>query len=55
MNIANYIGGTNEIFNFKRYDTEKRGILSKLEPMIDDIIGGLIAGIMTRVYDNLYD
>ncbi len=51
MNIANYIGGTNAIFNFRRYDTEKPGILSRLEPMLDDIIGGLIAGIMTKVYE----
>lgn len=51
MSIANYIGGTNAIFNFRRYDTEKPGILSKLEPMIDDVIGGLIAGIMTKVYE----
>ena len=51
MSIANYIGGTNAIFNFRRYDTEKPGILSKLDPMIDDVVGGLIAGIMTKVYE----
>ena len=51
MSIADYIGGTNAIFNFRRYDTEKPGILSKLDPMIDDVVGGLIAGIMTKVYE----
>jgi alpha-ribazole phosphatase CobZ len=51
MSIANYIGGTNAIFNFIRYDTEKPGILSNLDAMIDDIIGGLIAGIMTKIYE----
>lgn len=51
MSIANYIGGTNALFNFKRYDTEKPGILSKLDPMLDDIVGGLIAGIMTKIYE----
>jgi alpha-ribazole phosphatase CobZ len=51
MSIANYIGGTNAIFNFRRYDTEKPGILSSLDPMIDDAIGGLIAGIMTKIYE----
>lgn len=51
MSIANYIGGTNAIFNFRRYDTEKPGILSKLDSMIDDAMGGLIAGIMTKVYE----
>lgn len=51
MSIANYIGGTNAIFNFRRYDTEKPGILSKLDSMIDDAMGGLIAGIMTKIYE----
>lgn len=51
ISIANYIGGTNAIFNFRRYDTEKPGILSKLSPVLDDIIGGLIAGIMTKIYE----
>jgi alpha-ribazole phosphatase CobZ len=51
MSIANYIGGTNAIFNFRRYDTEKPGILSKLDPVLDDTVGGLIAGIMTKIYE----
>ena len=51
MSIANYIGGTNAVFNFRRYDIEKPGILSKLDPMLDDIVGGLIAGVMTKVYE----
>ena len=51
MSIANYIGGTNAIFNLKRYDTEKPGILSKLDPILDDIVAGLIAGIMTKIYE----
>ena len=51
MSIANYIGGTNAIFNFRRYDTEKPGILSKLDPILDDIVGGLIGGIMTKIYE----
>jgi len=51
MSIANYIGGTNAIFNFIRYDTKKPGVLSELDPMLDDIIGGLIAGIMTKIYE----
>lgn len=51
MSIANYIGGTNAIFNLKRYDEKKPGILSKLDPMLDDVVAGLIAGIMTRVFE----
>ncbi|MBW2975047.1 alpha-ribazole phosphatase CobZ [Candidatus Woesearchaeota archaeon] len=55
MNIANYINGTNAIFEFYRYDRKKPGILSKLDPFIDDIIGGLIAGIMSRIYEDIFD
>lgn len=51
INIANYIGGTNAIFNLIKYDTKKPGILSKLAPMIDDIVAGLIAGVMTKLYE----
>ena len=51
MSIANYIGGTNAIFNLIQYDTKKPGILSELDPILDDIVAGLIAGVMTRIYD----
>ena len=51
MSIANYIGGTNAIFNLIRYDTKKPGILSELDPILDDIVAGLIAGVMTKVYE----
>lgn len=51
MSIANYIGGTSAIFNLIRYDTMKPGILSKLDPILDDIVAGLIAGIMTKLYE----
>jgi len=51
MSIANYIGGTNAIFNLIRYDTKKPGILSKLDPILDDIVAGLIAGVMTKLYE----
>lgn len=51
LNIANYIAGTNAIFNFYKYDNEKPGVLSQLEPMLDDIIGGFVAGIMTKLFE----
>ncbi|WP_161490747.1 phosphatidylglycerophosphatase A [Methanonatronarchaeum thermophilum] len=54
MEIAQYIGGRNALFNFVRYDKEKPGILKKLDNndiFLDDVIGGLIAGCMTRVYE----
>ena len=49
--ISNQIAGTKAQFNFVRYDMEKPGILSNLGPMIDDIIGGLIAGCMSKVFE----
>jgi alpha-ribazole phosphatase CobZ len=50
IQIAEYIGGKNALFNFFRYDTHKPGILAKLPPFQDDAYGGLIAGCMTRAF-----
>lgn len=49
--IANQIAGTKARFNFKRYDEKKPGILSHLGPMVDDIFGGLIAGCMSKIFE----
>ena len=49
--ISNQIAGTKAQFNFKRYDENKPGILSSLGPMIDDIIAGLIAGCMSKIFE----
>jgi alpha-ribazole phosphatase CobZ len=49
--ISNQIAGTKATFNFKRYDEEKPGILSKLDPMSDDIFAGLIAGAMSKIFE----
>lgn len=49
--IAEYIGGKKALFNFMRYDTEKPGILSKLGIFLDDAVGGLIAGCMTKLFE----
>ncbi|OWT33206.1 phosphatidylglycerophosphatase [Methanobrevibacter sp. 87.7] len=49
--IANQIAGTKARFNFKRYDDAKPGILSSLGPMVDDIFGGLIAGCMSKIFE----
>ncbi|MDR2623117.1 MAG: phosphatidylglycerophosphatase A [Methanobrevibacter sp.] len=49
--IANQIAGTKATFNFKRYDENKPGIISKLDPMTDDIFAGLIAGAMSKIFD----
>jgi alpha-ribazole phosphatase CobZ len=49
MNIAEYIGGKKALFNFFYYDTRKPGILSRLGVFMDDAIGGLIAGCMSKM------
>ncbi len=50
MTIANYVGGTNGIFEYMRFDRAKPGVLKKLGPVMDDIIGGLIGGVSSRMY-----
>jgi alpha-ribazole phosphatase CobZ len=50
MTIANYIAGARGVFEFIRYDQIKPGILRKLGPIANDAIGGLIAGVSSRVY-----
>jgi alpha-ribazole phosphatase CobZ len=49
LDIAEYIGGKKALFNFIYYDTRKPGILSRLGVFMDDAIGGLIAGCMTKI------
>lgn len=51
MAIANQIAGTKAIFNFKRYDELKPGILSTLGPMLDDVFAGLVAGCMSKIFE----
>jgi alpha-ribazole phosphatase CobZ len=50
MTIANYIAGAKGIFEFIRFDQNKPGILSKLGPITNDAIGGLIAGCSSNMY-----
>jgi len=50
MAIADYIAGARGIFEYIRYDQAKPGILRKLGPIANDAIGGLIAGVSSRVY-----
>ena len=49
--IGEYIGGKKALFNFVRYDMKKPGILSRLPIFLDDAIGGLIAGCMTKLFE----
>ncbi|MCM8811206.1 MAG: phosphatidylglycerophosphatase A [Candidatus Omnitrophica bacterium] len=48
--IAQYIGGTLALFEYARVDRIKPGIIKKLPPFLDDIISGLISGIMVRIF-----
>ncbi|UCE15422.1 MAG: alpha-ribazole phosphatase CobZ [Candidatus Bathyarchaeota archaeon] len=50
MTIANYIAGAKGIFEFIRFDQAKPGILKKLGPIINDAVGGLIAGVSSNMY-----
>lgn len=49
--IANQIAGTKATFNFKRYVEEEPGIIYGLPPMLDDIFAGLIAGCMSKIFE----
>lgn len=49
--IGEYIGGKKALFNFVRYDMKKPGVLSRLPIFLDDAIGGLIAGCMTKLFE----
>ena len=51
MAISNQIAGTKATFNFKRYDEAKPGIIYGLPPMLDDIFAGLIAGCMSKIFE----
>ncbi|WP_094229175.1 alpha-ribazole phosphatase CobZ [Methanolobus psychrotolerans] len=50
MSISKYISGDKGMFEFVRFDKQKPGILSKLGPFMDDIIGGLIGGVSANMY-----
>ncbi len=54
MTIANYIAGAKGIFEFVRFDQNKPGILSKLGPITNDAIGGLIAGCSSNMYSQAF-
>lgn len=51
INIAEYIGGKKAHFNFFQYDEKKPGILSELSVFMDDVVEGLIAGCMTKLFE----
>lgn len=51
MAISNHIAGTKAVFNFKRYHELKPGIIYGLPPILDDVFAGLIAGCISRIFD----
>ena len=55
MQIAQYIAGTRGIFEFHRFDRHKPGIIKELGPFIDDMICGLVGGIMSSIYTELFE
>ena len=55
MQIAQYIAGTRGIFEFHRFDRHKPGIISKLGPFMDDMLCGLVGGVMSSIYTDLFD
>jgi alpha-ribazole phosphatase CobZ len=55
MQLAQYISGTRGIFEFHRFDRYKPGIIGELGPFMDDIICGLVGGIMSSIYTKLFD
>jgi alpha-ribazole phosphatase CobZ len=50
MTISNYIAGARGIFEFVRFDQNKPGILKTLGPIMNDAVGGLIAGCSSNMY-----
>ena len=49
--ISNQIAGTNGSFNFKRYAEAKPGIIYGLPPILDDAFAGLIAGCVSKIFE----
>jgi alpha-ribazole phosphatase CobZ len=50
MAIASYIAGARGVFEFIRFDQNKPGVLKRLGPIVNDAIGGLIAGCSSNMY-----
>ena len=49
--VSNQIAGTKAAFNFKRYGEAKPGIIYGLPPVLDDVFAGLIAGCVSKIFE----
>ena len=49
--ISNQIAGTKAVFNFNKYYLAKPGIIWGLPPILKDVFVGLIAGCITKVFE----
>ena len=49
--VSNQIGGTRAAFNFRHYIELKPGIIYGLPPMLNDVFAGLIAGCITKIFE----
>jgi len=52
--ISDYIAGSRGVFEFIRFDKDKPGILKTLGPIVNDGIGGLVAGVSSNVYTRAF-
>ena len=50
MSIANYAAGILGLLEYMRFDRAKPGVLKRLGPFVDDVVGALIAGASSRMY-----
>ena len=48
--LASYIGGTLATFEFSRIERLKPGIIGSMGPFLDDIFGGLMAGVSSKIF-----
>ncbi|HIJ00216.1 MAG TPA: hypothetical protein HA366_01635 [Candidatus Methanomethylophilaceae archaeon] len=55
MQLAQYIAGTRALFEFHRFDRHKPGCIGRAGPFIDDILCGLIGGIMSSIYTEMFE
>ena len=49
--VSNQIAGTKAAFNFNRYHEAKPGIIYGLPPVLGDIFAGLIAGCVSKIFE----